>query len=149
MRVLLDTNILLDLFLEREPFVEDAAAILAQHQQGVFDGYVSAITPVNLFYITRKMKGVAGAKRLVAEVLTTFEVCPVTSAVLRAAVAHPMPDYEDAVQYLSATLLGLDAIVTRNTQDYQAVTIPVYDPPRFRTLLRTSSLDDTDQASTR
>lgn len=55
MRVLLDTNILLDLFLERDPFVEDAAAIVAYHEAGRFTGYVSAITPVNLFYITRNL----------------------------------------------------------------------------------------------
>ncbi len=65
MRVLLDTNIILDFVLNRPPFANNAAEILRAHEKGDIEGYISAITPVNLYYITRKMS------RIRAEALTT------------------------------------------------------------------------------
>ena len=57
MQVLLDTNVILDLFLAREAFVDDAALLWQAHEQNRLTAYVSGITPVNLFYIGRKLKG--------------------------------------------------------------------------------------------
>lgn len=62
MRALLDTNIVLDFLLDRPPFAEAAAAIWDALAQKRFEGYVSAITPVNLFYIARKLKGAEMAR---------------------------------------------------------------------------------------
>ena len=59
MRVLLDTNIVLDLILDRQPFAEAAASIWELNYQGKIEAYVSAITPINVFYVTRKMKGLS------------------------------------------------------------------------------------------
>lgn len=57
MRILTDTNVILDIFLDREPFVDDARLIWKAHEEERLTAYVSAITPVNLFYIARKAAG--------------------------------------------------------------------------------------------
>jgi hypothetical protein len=65
------------------------------------------------------------------DLLLAVRVCPVTHAVLRQALALPFADYEDAVQHASATATGLDALVTRNLNDYQNATLPVFSPQDF------------------
>lgn len=142
MRVLLDTDVLLDFFLAREPFVDKATELIELHEQGGYDGYVSAITPVNLFYITRKMKGIEGAKEIVTITLATFGICPITAPVLEAAGLLPMKDYEDAVQHASAAVLHLDAIVTRNHKDYGGATLAVYEPAGFLAQFQQPPQDD-------
>jgi predicted nucleic acid-binding protein len=98
MRVLLDTDVVLDLLLDRPGFVEDAAAILEANEQGRVEAYISAITPVNVFYIARKLKGTETAWQAVAELLAAFRICPIDQASLQLAMSLPMTDYEDAVQ---------------------------------------------------
>jgi len=82
MRVLFDTDVVLDMILEREPFVEEAAALFESHGRGQIDGFVSGVTLVNVFYITRKSKGLDGARRAVEELLGTLDVCPMDWTVM-------------------------------------------------------------------
>jgi predicted nucleic acid-binding protein len=131
MRVLFDTDVVLDLVLDREPFVETAAALFELHEQGRIDGYISSITPVNVFYLTRKNKGIEVARRAVEELLATLNVCALDRFILEDAHRLGFTDYEDAVQYASATASGLDAIVTRNLKDYKNTTLPVFAPADF------------------
>ncbi len=65
MRVLLDTNVVLDFLLDRPPFAEAAAYLWQANEEGRIEAYVSVITPVNVFYIARKLKGAPVAKQLV------------------------------------------------------------------------------------
>jgi hypothetical protein len=89
------------------------------------------------------LKGIEGAKRVVAETLFTFDICPVTASVLQVAASLPMTDFEDAVQHACATAVGLDAIVTRNLKDFSGATLLVYDPAGFLALVQQSPPDDT------
>ncbi len=130
-RALLDTNILLDVLLKREPFVKDAAALWQANEQGLFEGSISAITPVNVFYIARKIKDNATARKIVEELLVVFRVVPIDHLTLQSALALPLKDYEDSVQLASAVAGQLDAIVTRDIYDYAASTIPVFSPADF------------------
>lgn len=131
MRVLLDTDVVLDFLLEREPFAQAAGKLLELNARGAFDGYISAITPVNVFYIARKILGRDKVRRALDDLLLVVRVCPVTHAVLHQALALPFADYEDAVQHASATASHLDALVTRNLDDYQKATLPVFSPTDF------------------
>jgi predicted nucleic acid-binding protein len=130
-RLLLDTDVILDLYLDREPFVEAAAAIWSAHETGRLTAYVSAITPVNLFYVARKLKGQAVAHQAVLELLTALPVCPIDGIVLQAGVETSFKDFEDAVQHASAAAAGLDGIITRNVSDYQQATLPIFTPADF------------------
>lgn len=131
MRALLDTNIILDLFLERPAFVRDAEAIWEANRLGQFECYVSALTPTTIFYVGRKTKGEAARRYALAGLLTKFQVCAVDHATLQAAISLPIEDYEDAVQVVNALTYGLDAIVTRDPQDFAGATLPVHVPRRF------------------
>lgn len=131
MRVLLDTNVILDFVLNRPPWSSYAAAILRAHQKGDIEGYISAITPVNLYYIARKMKGASEARLLVGQILASLKMCSVDQSVLQVAHSLPFADYEDAVQHACATASSMDAIVTRNLKDYKNATLPVYSPSDF------------------
>ena len=89
------------------------------------------MTPVNVFYFVRKFRDIAVARQAVDLLLDSFTVCPLTAAVLRAAQALPISDYEDAVQHASGTAVGVEAIVTRNVNDYKNATVPIFTPTDF------------------
>ncbi len=112
MRVLFDTNVILDLFLDRTPFADNAAELWQANADGRLEGFVSAITPVNLFYIARRLKDRSVAFQGLAEVLAAMSVCSVDQTILQTALTLPFTDYEDAVQHASATGYGVQAIVT-------------------------------------
>jgi predicted nucleic acid-binding protein len=131
MRVLFDTDVVLDLILDREPFVEAAAALFELHEQGRIDAYISSITLVNAFYLTRKNKGIEGARRAVKELLAILSVCALDRLILEDAHRLAFTDYEDAVQHATATASNLDAIVTRNLKDYKNATLPTFLPTEF------------------
>ncbi len=134
-RALLDTNILLDMLLDREPFVDAATEIWQANTARRFDGYISVITPVNLFYIARRLRDLSTAQYVMAKVLSVFRVCPLDGTLLREAQDLSFVDYEDAVQYVSAMGLRLDCIVTRNIRDFVSVTLPILTPDEFLTRL--------------
>ena len=131
MRVLLDTVVILDFVLERQPYVEAAAELLEFNAREMFQGFVSSITPINVFYIGRKSVGAAKARQGIADLLAALEVCPVTHSTLRTALNLPFSDYEDAVQHSSAAASGLDAIITRDVKDYKNATLPIFTPVDF------------------
>jgi predicted nucleic acid-binding protein len=137
MRVLLDTDVVLDYLLEREPFAESAVALFELIAQEACDGYVAAVTPVNVFYLARKDRGMDKARQAVTELLTAMDVCPVDQSTLGTALALPFSDYEDAVQHACATAAGLDAIITRNLDDYKNATLPIFSPTDFLTHIKT------------
>jgi predicted nucleic acid-binding protein len=131
MRALLDTDVVLDLLLEREPFAKAAIELFELNERGKFDGYISGITPVNVFYIARKVVGRDKARQVINDLLRVVRVCPITHSVLNDALALPFTDYEDAAQHASATASKLNAIVTRNVEDYKNATLPVFSPTDF------------------
>lgn len=131
MNVLIDTDVVLDLLLKRQPFFADAFTLWQSADQGRFARYVAAITPLNVFYIARKANGVAAAHRVIDELLAVVRVAPVDATILQAAHSSGFADFEDAVQIASAIAIGLDAIVTRNLPDYTRAQLPTYAPADF------------------
>jgi predicted nucleic acid-binding protein len=129
MRVLIDTDVTLDFLLMRQPFAQAARDIFKTRAQNRLDGYISAITPVNVFHLARKAIGQSNAHAVVGDLLTIVAVCPLDATILMAAHGLPMTDFEDAVQAASAQAAGLDAIVTRNSADYTGAPLPVLTPP--------------------
>ena len=128
MRVLLDTDVVLDLLLDRAPFGDDAAAIWDLNAAGKLEAYISAVTPVNVYYIARKLKNAEIARNAVGELLAALRVCSLDLSVLQTALALPLVDYEDAVQHASAAASQLDAIITRNVNDYRNAALRIITP---------------------
>ncbi len=126
MKVLIDTNIILDFLLERSPFLQDAEALFQAISSGQIIGYVTATTLTDIFYIARRhTQSFERAGQAVEIALATMEVCPVNRAVLETALKSGIPDFEDAVQVASAITEGLNGIVTRD-RNFYSNSIPIF-----------------------
>ncbi|MEI6445349.1 MAG: PIN domain-containing protein [Nostocales cyanobacterium ELA583] len=126
MRVLVDTNIVLDFLLQREPFSQDAELLFQAIDSGQVIGYVTATTLTDIFYISRKHTlSIEQARQAVSETLTVMVICPVNRAVLESAFKSGLADFEDAVQIFCAVEQGLDAILTRDAKGFLSSSIPV------------------------
>lgn len=128
MRVLLDTNIVLDVLLDRAPFVQDSSAIWAACDAGTLVGVLPASTLTDIFYIARRATDVATAHVAVGLCLAAFEIAPVDRQTLEDATALPGNDFEDNVQIACATRAAVDAIVTRNGDDFAHTAMLVLTP---------------------
>lgn len=129
MRVLFDTNILLDVLLEREPHVDVATRLVALVDNGHIEGSICATAVTTLYYVGAKDLGRKRAHDQVRTLLAVFEVAPVGRDVLQRALdADGFNDFEDAVAHEAAHAAGVSAIVTRNGRDFARATIPVFEP---------------------
>ncbi|HBL10673.1 MAG TPA: PIN domain nuclease [Cyanobacteria bacterium UBA11162] len=131
MKVLIDTNIILDFALERQPFYSDSEQvfILAQHRQ--IEAYVSASTFGDLFYIIRKARGRDWTLQFLNRLATFCQIATVDRSVISMALSANFKDFEDAIQYSTAIVNQLDSIVTRNPEDFPAVTPRILTPEQL------------------
>jgi predicted nucleic acid-binding protein len=139
MRVLIDTDVVLDLMLKRAAFYADAFALWQAGDQGRYDRYVAAMTPINAYYIARKMLGASDARLVIGALLAATKICAIDDHVLRTAHGSSTSDFEDAVQIAAAHHTGMDVIVTRNTDDYTGSPIPVLTPAQLLAKLASPS----------
>jgi predicted nucleic acid-binding protein len=128
MKVLIDTNIALDVILEREPFVESATEVFGLVEAGKLQGYVAATTITNIFYIVRKLKSREAALQAIAQLLQGLTLCEVNRSVIQQALSLNLKDFEDGVQLACAVLNNLDAITTRNEEDFDEAEFVVLSP---------------------
>ena len=131
MNVLLDTNVVLDVVLDRQPFAKAAELVLdtAKHRQIQF--YLSATTVTDLFYIASKAKGKVFSLALIKDLLEFVEIASVDKAVILGALHSGLPDFEDAVQAGAAKQAAVSVIVTRNEADFAGAEIEVCHPDEF------------------
>ena len=128
MRVLFDTNVVLDVLLDREPFVEASTQLFSKVENGELIGAICATTVTTIHYLTSKVLDRKQAIDNVQRLLRLFDVASVSRLVLQSALNANFSDFEDAVVYASAQHANVDAIVTRNTQDFTKTTLPIYTP---------------------
>lgn len=136
MRVLLDNDVVLDYLTARQPFFVEAEEIFEYLDVGKIECFVSAITPINVFYIVRKLSGNSIALQSVKDLINSVEICQTNLQILQQAAFSQISDYEDAVQHESAVAENLDAIVTRNTKDFANATVKTYSPTEFLAVLK-------------
>ena len=134
-RVLLDTDVVLDYLLDRKPFAEAAGQLWTAGEHNRIEIYVSAATPLNLFYIAAKLQGAPHARNLVASLLRSCRICTLDQATFVAAQNSALRDYEDAVQAITADFYQLDYVVTRNVEDYKGAPVAVIQPAALATQL--------------
>lgn len=128
MKLLLDTNVILDVLLDRKPFVADSARVVAAVEVGRIEGSLCATTITTLHYLASRTLGAKAAIREIANLLQIFRVAPVTEAVLKAALLRTGRNYEDLVLWESARKMNADGIVTRNPGDFPKSGISIYLP---------------------
>ncbi len=136
MKTLFDTNVILDVLLDREPFSNDAALLLSKVEQSEIIGFICATTVTTIHYIATKSLGPQAASKHIQSLLSLFVIAPVNRLVLENAAASKFSDFEDAVLHEAACHAGAKYIVTRNIGDFKHSKLPVFAPNEFINALK-------------
>ena len=128
MRVLVDTNVVLDVLLARKPFVETATELFAMAERSEIEAFLCATTVTTVDYLLNQSLSRAAAKKALHRLLELFEIAPVNRSVIEEALESKVQDFEDAVLEHAGKLAGVEAIVTRNTKDFRKASVKAVDP---------------------
>lgn len=139
MKVLFDTNVILDHLLNRKPFSRIAGELIGMVENGAVIGVLGATTITTIYYLCAKEQGVKKAQKITEMLLSMFEIAPVNRLVLFNAVSAQFSDYEDAVLHEAGMHIGAQAIVTRDMKGFNFSKIATYTPENFLLLMK--SLD--------
>ena len=131
MKALFDTNVILDVLLDREPFSEEASILLSKVEQSEIIGFVCATTITTIHYLATKALGHKAATLHISSLLSLFVIAPVNRVVLENAYISKFKDFEDAVLHEAALHAGAKYIITRNLSDFKKSKLPVYEPKEF------------------
>ena len=141
MRILVDTNVILDVLLAREPHLRDSAAVMSRVESGDVAGWLCATTITTIFYLVAKAGSTNTAMAQVRKLLALFEIAPVNRPVLETAITLGFADFEDAVLHEAARQVDAKAIVSRNTSHFKNAELPVYTPAELLEILDLQSAD--------
>ncbi len=128
MKVLFDLNVILDVVLNRQPWVIESKQVWDAHQSEGISGWLVATELTNLFYIVRRQSDSATARTAVRTCLATFDVLAVDQATLRDADSRTGADFEDDVLIVAAMAGNMDVIVTRDPADFVNSPVEVLSP---------------------
>lgn len=129
MKIMCDTNIIIDVLLEREPFVEDSYQVLSLCEEHKIDGFISASSITDIYYLVRKYThSTELAYNAVGKLLEIVKVCNVTNNDVLIAFQKTAKDFEDCLVATCAKSIHCDFIVTRNKKDFEEFDIPVLTP---------------------
>ncbi|QOW59868.1 PIN domain-containing protein [Treponema pedis] len=131
MQVLIDTNVILDVLLNRNPFVQDAVKILKIPEDNM-QKFVSASAVTDIYYIAyQEIRDKTKVKDLIKTLLQVVHVADVTEANILAALNSDWTDFEDSVQNSVAESHNYDVIITRNKGDYNKSNLQLFSPKEF------------------
>ena len=136
--MLFDTNIVLDVLLNREPFATVGAQLFSQVERGTLPGWLCATTVTTVHYLAQKSLGPEQARQKIRTLLKLFEMAPVNRAVLESALVSRLADFEDAVLHEAAVHAGAPGIVTRDPAGFKGARLPVYAPNELLKALKIS-----------
>lgn len=127
-RVLIDTNVVLDVLLDRRAHVEASAAVWAAVERGSVEGMLAAHAVTTIHYLIRKELGTAKAKRTLSAVLRVFKVAAVDAGAIQDALELDLSDFEDAVTVSAARAAACDFVVTRDPKGFRGASIRCLTP---------------------
>ena len=135
-KILIDTNVLIDYILEREPFFDDAMRVISSCIDGSVKGYIAAHSISNMFFILRKDFTIKERREILSNLCTIFEVEGIDKTKLILALSNEeFSDFEDCLQTECAKRCGVDYIVTRNIADFTSSEIEAVLPSEYLKLL--------------
>ncbi|MDE0062435.1 MAG: PIN domain-containing protein [Gammaproteobacteria bacterium] len=126
--ILLDTDVLIDVALDRHPHADTAVDLLDRVEQGLRKACIAWHTVSNLYYLVAPSRGGVSAREFVVELTGFVEIAETNTDSIRYAASLPVPDFEDAMQVAAAHACGADRIVTRNLRDFRRSPIPAISP---------------------
>ena len=130
-KVLFDTNIILDIALKRESFFEDAQKLFILIDKEEITGNITATTITDIYYIAKKEKGHNEAISFIKNLIEVIDVIGINKETILKALASTMKDIEDAIQSSAAEIHQIDLILTRNKNDFTDTTIKILTPKEF------------------
>jgi predicted nucleic acid-binding protein len=136
-KIFIDTNVIIDVYTERADFHFDSACILSLIDKKIYNGFVSALTYPNIYYILRKLIGKTKAIEILEKTKVLCKTVTLDIKCIELAMVSEFNDLEDAIQYYSAVSTGCECIITRNPKDYKVSELPVYTPKEFLALKKT------------
>jgi predicted nucleic acid-binding protein len=137
--IFMDTNVVIDILVDRQPFSLHAATLFDLTVKGKIKIYISAVSYNNIYYIIRQSLSNAATIKLLKELTEMTEIADVTKAIIQQSLKTDFKDYEDAIQYYCAlSIPKIDFIVTRDTKDFKNSTLPVLTPEEAIALLENS-----------
>ena len=128
MKILLDTNIVLDLLLEREPFCNDAKDIFTMIESNKISGFLCATSITTIYYLINKSVEKSKADEIVEQLLQLFNIADVNKNILIKSLKNNGKDFEDSVIYTSAEYFNIDVIITRDKKGFKQSNIKVMKP---------------------
>lgn len=128
MKILIDTNIILDVLCNRDGFVEDSLKVFKYCEANQINGYISALSIPNIVYIMRKELDSGRVKEILTTLTSLFNVADLRESDLIKAADIDFADYEDALQSVCASRIKAQYIVTRNIKDFKNSAVPAVKP---------------------
>lgn len=136
MRILLDTCVVVDFLQRREPFCDDAYAIFLAAANRRFEGFITAKSLTDIYYLTHRFThDDQETRKVLSTLLIPLELLDTAGIDCREAISSDISDFEDAVMAETALRAGMDAIVTRNGRDYARSLVPVHTPAELVAML--------------
>lgn len=135
MRVVLDTNIILDIALRRENHFLNSSAVFKKIDSSVVYGFVTATTITDIYYIAKKEKGHQITIDFISNLIEIIDVIGIDRQVIIESLASKITDFEDAVQSVSSFLNNIDYIITRNKNDFSESEVKAITPKEFLDLI--------------
>jgi len=136
MKALFDTNVILDVMLDRTPFSEPASQLLSLVERGDISGIICATTVTTIHYLSTKVLGKNESQNKIKNLIILFEVASVNRTVIENAISSTFTDFEDSVIHQAAIHAGAEAIVTRDPKGFKQYRIPIYSPVELLKILQ-------------
>ncbi|MEH3112930.1 PIN domain-containing protein [Pedobacter terrae] len=130
--VFIDSDIILDYFLDRKPFSDDSSKVLALCEIGKLKGFITGIAIANIYYLLRKEHSPKSILHGIKDLLKFLDVIIVNKEVILQSIDSEFSDFEDGLQNFAAEKDGLiSTIITRNIKDYKKSKLSVLTPEMF------------------
>ena len=131
MKVFIDSNVLLDVALKREPFYKESLFVMEWCIRNASSNHIAWHTVTNCFYLLRREIGKEPTIAALSSLLEWIEIAPTSKSLAQAGLQNAGKDFEDTLQHLCAEAAGCDVIITRNTKDFQQSQVKSYTPTDF------------------
>ena len=132
----LDTNVVVDLLGEREPFYDSVAKIATLADRGKIQLIVSALTYSTVFYLLSKFEDKEVVKEKMRKFKVIAETSDLTDKVVNKGLASKFRDFEDSLQYYCAVGADCNILITRNGKDFKESELPVFTPDEYLNSLK-------------
>ena len=139
-RILIDTDVILDFFFDREPFAENAAKILSLCESKEIKGFITPVIISNVYYLLRQTAKHEKVIEKLKMLVSITEILVINKDAILQALNSDFKDFEDALQNYAAELdKEIDLIVTRNTKDFKNSSLAVMTPDNYMKIKSASS----------